>query len=294
MSPTAAFETTPGAVPDPAPAATPTVPAMPASPVPAVPAAALPTAGGVEGDLFADPAQHLAEALATGTDAADTDTSWFCTTARDGRFVSRTRWHLWEDGTGRVGADELAWSAADDRLVLDSASVGTVTWTSVAVFDRFRRADGFTARRSGGRSLECERAGPARADGLFADDSGNDSLTTEEITGEGIDELLVTGRSEADTESFWSCTSTAGGVPVRTFELRLFDTGEAYRDVPGNWAALDRSTLLLSFEGPAEGSTLIWEDVVIPYRPAEAFDRFVAVDENEIEVACQWAGRSRT
>ncbi len=104
--------------------------------------------------------------------------------------------------------------------------------------------------------------------------------------GEMLANLLTTGTSSDDSESFWECGSDIEG---QGFFARYWSGGNGYlRESEFRWKTSSATTVSLSMAGDATVlSDILFIDEAVP------FDRFLAVRDGGERLDCRWGGPSR-
>ena len=106
---------------------------------------------------------------------------------------------------------------------------------------------------------------------------------------EMLSNLLITGRSSDDSESYWSCTSFSADGSDDSFYIRFWsDTNGYIRESTMNWQASDATSAELRLaDSVLTLGDVLFSDVDV------AFDRFTARTGDETQVDCLWGGPSR-
>ena len=97
----------------------------------------------------------------------------------------------------------------------------------------------------------CDSESEARKSLLSTDGRiQNDSLINETlIQNDGVDSLLITGRTDSDTLRFWQCELLQKNGDIHKIQMRFWQTGQgAAGSRYFDWATLDEAIVQLAFE----------------------------------------------
>ncbi len=223
--------------------------------------------------------------LPTGSDESDVQNTWFCTYTSNGEYLDRKEMRLFESGLATVDGVAGSWSL-DEASFTVNYGISSDQFDGLVFATRYSNADVFNASTAEGIDMTCDWSGPPRDGGIL--DDGNNTLGIEEITGDTIDDLLSTGRSDQAHDTHWLCQSDAPAGEL--FELFLFDDGTMISTSEGRWSRVSATAIELRINGATE---LLGNVDIDATTGSARFSAFTADSSVRGPIACQWNGKPR-